>query len=65
MIVEFDSYEDAMRNSNDQVTSKYAQQMGEPQVPRPRRARGDGDRSPASTPERFGTRTGPQDEQIA
>jgi quinol monooxygenase YgiN len=28
IIVEFDSYEQAMKNSNDPVTSKFAQQMG-------------------------------------
>jgi len=28
VIVEFDSYEDAMKNSNDPATSKYAEQMG-------------------------------------
>lgn len=28
IIVEFDSYEQAMKNSNDPVTGKYAQQMG-------------------------------------
>jgi hypothetical protein len=28
-IVEFDSYEEAMRNSNDPATAKYARQMGE------------------------------------
>jgi len=27
VIVEFDSYEEAMRNSNDPVTSRYAEQM--------------------------------------
>jgi uncharacterized protein (DUF1330 family) len=29
VIVEFDSYEEAMKNSEDPVTSKYSQQMGE------------------------------------
>jgi len=29
IIVEFDSYEEAMRNSNDPATSKYAEQMSE------------------------------------
>ncbi len=28
VIVEFDSYEEAMKNSNDPATSKYAEQMG-------------------------------------
>jgi len=28
VIVEFDSYEEAMKNSNDPVTSKYAEQLG-------------------------------------
>jgi hypothetical protein len=28
VIVEFDSYEEAMKNSNDPETSKYAEQMG-------------------------------------
>ena len=28
VIVEFDSYEEAMRNSNDPVTGKYSEQMG-------------------------------------
>ena len=28
IIVEFDSYEQAMKNSNDPVTSRYAEQMG-------------------------------------
>jgi uncharacterized protein (DUF1330 family) len=28
VIVEFDSYEEAMKNSNDSATSKYAEQMG-------------------------------------
>ena len=27
VVVEFDSYEEAMKNSNDPVTSKYAEQM--------------------------------------
>lgn len=27
-VVEFDSYEQAMKNSNDPVTGEYAQQMG-------------------------------------
>jgi len=27
VVVEFDSYEEAMRNSNDPVTSKYAEEM--------------------------------------
>jgi len=29
VIVEFDSYEEAMKNSNDPVTGKYSEQMGE------------------------------------
>jgi hypothetical protein len=28
MIVEFDSYEEAMKNSSDPVTSRYAEQLG-------------------------------------
>ena len=28
VIVEFDSYEEAMKNSNDPATNKYAEQMG-------------------------------------
>ena len=28
IIVEFDSYQQAMKNSNDSVTSRYAEQMG-------------------------------------